>query len=716
MSVIRRVSARVEIFDPGHVRTRRGARAVGATVFAWATMVAVTYAFDVADPVRITLFAAGAAFEGALLAPDPRPRDRAGTLGWAVVVSTLAVILTVALTRQAVWLGAILLVLLMFSSYALRAWSTRIASLALMGAITVYVTGAGHITVGRVGWFVVALALGFGWLAIWESVILRDVPVRSLARSVHAFARRAAETVAAAVDALNTARDGTPPDHAARALRTRLERAKSCRSAIETQFAGAVAHGMSPQDVDRLRVALHSVQKGLEDLTAQVEDPGWLRSLPDEITWSVTSTLHGLAVALADDSDGSARDTVAGRARVLRGHIHGALTHTTESGAAPFPPQTLLAALSLLSAGEIVAQSLTRAMELVSTAAAAVGTAMTPAAAEAPQVEPAARLISPTMALAIQAVVAAVGAGLIAKAVGNEQSLVVAWTAFVVIAGSAGLSARRAFSRLPATILGAVGGVAIAACVPEGLLWTVAVVAIGVFLTIVSAPVSYPAMVFWMSIAFVPLFATEGRYLDLVRDKSVAALIGGCVAAVVALAIVPLRDSREIRPAVLAYLDALDDALESHLPGRESAVAAAEAELDRTHAALTTKFASAATEVNVFSQPAGVRNDKAVHVDAVHEAYLRLTPLLSDGSRQLHGWTDDQVRTGIRQLRDAISAARGDVPAAGGSDATKPVVSQAVGTAELTDSLRRVDQLESDLKRLAVVLNGRADAPPLPQR
>ena len=52
-----------------------------ATVLAWATRVAVTSAFDVADPLRITLFAAGAAFEGALLAPDPQHKDRVRTLG-----------------------------------------------------------------------------------------------------------------------------------------------------------------------------------------------------------------------------------------------------------------------------------------------------------------------------------------------------------------------------------------------------------------------------------------------------------------------------------------------------------------------------------------------------------------------------------------------------------------------------------------------------------
>ena len=75
------VAERLEGVDPGFVRSRRGVRAVCATVLAWATMVAVTAVFDVADPVRITLFAAGAALEGALLAPDPQPKDRVRTLG-----------------------------------------------------------------------------------------------------------------------------------------------------------------------------------------------------------------------------------------------------------------------------------------------------------------------------------------------------------------------------------------------------------------------------------------------------------------------------------------------------------------------------------------------------------------------------------------------------------------------------------------------------------
>jgi hypothetical protein len=720
ISIVNGLAVRLEVFDPGFVRIRRGARAVCATVLAWATMLAVASAFDVADPFRITLFAAGAAFEGALLAPDPQSRDRVRTLGWASVVSTAAIVVTIWLSQMATWAAAALLVLLMFSSYALRSWSPRVASLALMGAITVYVTGAGHITVGRIGWFVLALVVGFAWLAVWEALILPDDPLRSLRRSVQAFSRRTAETVAEVVDVLNTVRDGSPSARARKALRKNLAWVRSCRGAIERQFPGAVVQGLGQHDVDQLRVTLHSAHRGLEDMVGQADVPDWMRSLPDEIAWSITSTLHALAGALRDDLAEDSRDAAARTAHVLRSHVHEALTQTTTTGAAPFAPTALLAALTLLSGGEVVAQSVSQARKLTSATPSVVARSATDGdVSQVPTSSPTSgRTLSPTMALAIQAVIAAVAAGVIAKSVGNEQSLVVAWTAFVIIAGSAGLSARRALVRLPATILGAVGGVLIAATVPDTVGWTVAVVAVGVFFTIVSAPVSYPAMVFWMSIALVPLFATEGLYFDLVRDKAVAALIGGAVAAVVALTVAPIRSSREVRPAVLQYLTALDGALACHLPGHEPGIAVAEAELDSAHAALASEVASAATEINVFSQPENVENEEAVRVDAIHEAYLRLTPLLSDSARLLHGWSDDRVANGVRRLQDAIAeareAARGEAgrTASGPIDEPVPIADAGATTSlALSDSLRRVENLHARLTYLTDFFLDRADGP-----
>ena len=299
---------------------------------------------------------------------------------------------------------------------------------------------------------------------------------------------------------------------------------------------------------------------------------------------------------------------------------------------------------------------------------------------------------------------------------GNAQSLVVAWTAFAIIAGSAGASTRRAWSRLVATILGATGGVVIAATVPHNIVWAVAVITTGVFFTIFSAPVSYAAMVFWLSIVFVPLVATEGRYLDLVRDKAVAALIGGCVGAAVALTIAPVRLSRNFRPTVLQYLDALDKALESHLPGGSDRNAkTAGSELDRAHSALDSIAASAATEIHLFPQPGTPLSEQAVRIDAVHEAFLRLTPLLSDSTRRLFGWTDERSEIAIRQLRNDVETAKA---AAGGDPAPRPTTDPHHHTdkrvsphpptdnasAELDHALWRIEDLHARLAELAQIL------------
>ena len=125
--------------------------------------------------------------------------------------------------------------------------------------------------------------------------------------------------------------------------------------------------------------------------------------------------------------------------------------------------------------------------------------------------------------------------------------------------------------------------------------------------------------------------------------------------------------------------------------------------------------ASAANETNVFAQPERVTNKQAVLVDAVHDAYLRLTPLLSDSSRLLHGWTDDRVETGIHRLRDAVATAkataRGDAaPTTECDSINEPSTTTGAGTMtlDLADSLRRVEQLHARLIDLALVLEDHA--------
>jgi uncharacterized membrane protein YgaE (UPF0421/DUF939 family) len=688
-------------------------------------MVAVTSLLGVADPLRITLFGAGACFFGALFVTDPQRGERIRTLGWATVVTALAVVATVYLSRTGVWAAAAFLLLMMFLSFALRSRSTRAGNLAAIGALTAFSAGAGHITADRIGWFVIASTVGFAWLAIWQLLILPDYPVRSLKRSVHVIRRQAADVVANVVDVVKQANDGNSPNRAGRALRPSLDRVRSCRTVIDNQLTGGLApNGFGQHDVEQLRVTLYTAQRGLEQIVDQVTDPRWTTTLPDDVARSITSNLQTLAAALRDDVNAQSIDTVARDAQLLRDQLR-ALARAAKAGdAAHVPADTVLAAITIAGGAELVAESISDAQRLpTGTPEPAAAAALEPddRAAQAaglgsltPQ-----RALQPTMALGLQAVVAAVAAGLIAEALGNEQSRVVAFTAFLIIAGSAEESIRRAWARLGATILGATGGVVIAASIPQNIVLVVAVVTVGVFFTIFTAPVSYAGMVFWITITLVALFASEGLYLHLVIDKAVAALIGGCVAAAVALSIAPIRLSRDFRPAVLQYLDALDEALECHLPGHSDRSAKTESALERARSALDSIVAKAATEIHLFPHSGDQLSEQAVRIDAVHEAFLRLTPVLADSPRRLLGWTDEQTENVIHHLRDDVetakAAARGDqalVNTTGQKDERPSrLVIPPSARREMDDALWRIENLHARLIELALALDCQPRSP-----
>jgi len=88
--------------------------------------------------------------------------------------------------------------------------------------------------------------------------------------------------------------------------------------------------------------------------------------------------------------------------------------------------------------------------------------------------------------------------------------------------------------------------------------------------------------------------------------------------------------------------------------------------------------------------------EQGVPIDAVHEAFLRLTPLLTDSSRRLHGWTDQRVELSIRLLRDDVEAAKA---AARGEPA--PASTFATSDAHQPQPLWLIDNLHTRLGDLA---------------
>ena len=425
-----RLAVRLEVLDPGFVRTRQGVRATSATVLSGLTLFGLTSALQAAEALRISLFGAGGCFLAALLVADRRRGERARTFGLASVVSAVAIVVTVELTHAAAWAAAAFLVSQMFMSYALRRWSLRAGNLAVIGALMTFLVAAMQISTDQVGWLVVASTGGLAWIALSEYIILPDDPVRTVGRCVDVFRRSAADAVACVAAVLIAPSDGETPHRAERALRRSLGRVRRCRAALETQLSVPLPAGFGPHDVERLRVALYCAERGLEEMVRHAMDPRWVATLPDDVAGSITGTLSALARAASGDADTRSLDAVAGECARLRDHI---------GDATAIEAATALAALTTVGSAHLIAESISQATSL-----ATIPPVLTDAEQASVAAPPTARVLAPTMALGVQAAVACVLAGLIAKWVGSDQSLLVAWTAYVIIAGSAEATTRRA--------------------------------------------------------------------------------------------------------------------------------------------------------------------------------------------------------------------------------------------------------------------------------
>ena len=418
-----------------------------------------------------------------------------------------------------------------------------------------------------------------------------------------------------------------------------------CRTAIESRVSGALPTGFGPHDVEQLRVALYCAERGTEEVIRQTNDPRWIDTLPDDIAGTITSSLRGPR----ECPEGRHRRAVIGRGRMRtsmpprppsRRDDHGAdgeHTHRhrrTASGSTDHSRGRPTGRPVNLAGNSIGDPSPSPAFRPASRRRCA-GDPDTP-----PVTHPCAhdgscdtgcprgRAGGPDRQIA----------GKRAKPPGGVDRLRHHRRIGRGVDPASVDMARR-------HVVGATAGVAIAASVPDNIVWTVVVVTIGVFFTIVSAACllsgngvldehrARPALRHRRALPR-PDLGQGGRG----PHRRVRG--GRC------------RVYRRADPA-LARLPSggagsiwMHSMRRSNLSSRARGIsrATAGAALDRAHSALDSMVASALTKTHLFPQPGSPLTEQGVRVDAVHEAFLRLTPLLTDSSRRLHGWTDRQSR------------------------------------------------------------------------
>ncbi len=581
--------------DPGGLRRSHGLRAVGAVASTYATLRwGVRAALDHHSSVQ-ALFGMSVAFVATLVVLDPIPRDRGTTLAWSVPAVTAATLVAAVLGEHP-WLAAGGMLTLVYLSFSARRWGARTGELALLATMSAYFAWNFDARRDEVGWYLLASLVGLGWLACWQFAIVPYRPRRSIERAVEALRLEVASLIGDAEAAL--------PPHIDRAASGRLEhrrdRVHMARRVIQGQFAAVLdPRGWSVGRVERSRLALYDVDLGAEQVVAAVRGAQ---------AADASSVTFARATARVDDG-----------IRVLD-DVRRELTTATAATAAA-----------------------RRAARRPEAAHRRIGVRRV--------------RLRPTTALGVQAVVATGTAMGLAMVIDADHATWIFWSAFVVIAGSAGESVRRTIHRVGGTVGGAATGATLAAVLPRDSVIIAVVVAAALFAAVYFAPVAYAAVVFFLNVGFVVMVSSlETGTLHLVLDRSLTAAAGATIAAVVAVVVLPIRVADRYRAGVRSLLEQVDTTIDivaaaattpEAIPDARRSMHELEAEYDQ----VTELLPAAVFESNPMARSNGALAGHATRLSAMMAALRHLADVATGET-----FADDADRSWA--IADARRAAR----------------------------------------------------------
>jgi len=424
-----------------------------------------------------------------------------------------------------------------------------------------------------------------------------------------------------------------------RRLARQREQMRLSRRVIENQLAAVAAStGGQKERLKTLQLDFYQAEQGLSQLVEAVWEPADVASLPTDIATSFSAVLGTLGAALRDAADPSTMQQLAAEATELRAKVREAAGASARTEGEL--PAWSSVAFGLARGSRSIARSLASARTIVSEVAR--GEARDDEAPghlqRAASVQVLGRYsLHPTTILSVQVVIAVVVATGVGRLLDLNHTNWIFWTAFVVIAGSAGESLRRVVLRVLGTVAGTLVGVAVALALPDEQAVVILVATVGVFFSIYFAAVSYPLMVLWLSVAFVMVFAQVGaRELDLLRERPLATAIGAIIAGIVTLTVLPIRATNRLHMALRVYLEAVRAATAAWgaavVDPRERLVAAAATErVVAAFAAVERALPAVVFESNPLVGH-GPRSGQAVQIDQVGEAFRRLAYVAAEDS------------------------------------------------------------------------------------
>ena len=150
---LRAVAAWFDAADPAAVRRRQGTRATLAALCTWLSMRGLaTLISGHARPAPV-LYGVVACFVGALVIADPKRSDRLATMALGAAANIAAIAVAAALHGQP-RVRYLVLLALMYASFAVRRYGLRAGEVALIATMAMYFAGSSGVRIDELGWFV----------------------------------------------------------------------------------------------------------------------------------------------------------------------------------------------------------------------------------------------------------------------------------------------------------------------------------------------------------------------------------------------------------------------------------------------------------------------------------------------------------------------------------------------------------------------------------
>lgn len=560
---VRKLLREVRASDPGRIRLYASLKGVLACITAGVFIALIFRAAGVSSP-NLVLYSVFLCFvtQIAILAPQPALRRRTLLLALAGTICSIAV---VALLQPDYWVINLVMAPLIFLSFYFRRYGLIWASVAMVTLFAYYFASIFGVELALVGWAVVAAAIAVASTLLWQNLLWPYNPRSDLMRATHEYTTLAAGVI----EAIRQQLAGDPSgEDAARAEGVDAALAElATPGRVLVQQSAALTPPNTPQAAltARLRVTLYETSQGLERMKAAANELAPVRSqLP-------VSLRNALDEALRVMEDAARQAGAQGAAARLASGGE-ALAAATRDLSSPVAGELRPALGHMVVGGKQVAQAL-RALEVVferqpeeippAPAAPAPGATSATIAATQTQVEIwRGYKVHPVTLLGLQALIAFLLGLLVSWVTRLDHPNWVFWTAYVVIAGSTGESLIKMRHRIIGTIAGALVGTLLVFVLPTSVALSLVVIFACIFAALYMRVISYAWMVFFITVMIAGLYGIQGApSLEVLILRPLNILVGGVIAAVVVLYVLPFHAGDKFKAALVGYLKAASDVI-----------------------------------------------------------------------------------------------------------------------------------------------------------